>query len=287
MVSTSSGGSSAPVAARGRRLADQQPQHVGVALGVAAAGADADRVGGHRAAAGPSAVARVVEQRGAGRGAQLHRRGAGRAGVRRDAAQQLGDRGRRHRQRAVRAADRAEPTATGETTTSVGAEVRRSRRRRRPRRRSRRARRPRGSARRAGRAVHRALGDREPLEDARRQVAHRRRRGRRAASRSRMSRQVRWCTESATSTWQRVAAKPLRVTCSTRSATGSGATASTAAWSTSTGTPAPSSAPSSMSPLAPEEASTQIVTRGVRASRRGVRGPPGRRTRRRRTRCRC
>ncbi len=72
-----------------------------------------------------------------------------------------------------------------------------------------------------------------------------------------MSRQVRWWTESATSTWQRVAAKPLRVTGSVRSATGSGAIASTAACSTSTGTPAPSSAPSSMSPDAPEEASTQ------------------------------
>ena len=36
------------------------------------------------------------------------------------------------------------------------------------------------------------------------------------------------CTESAISTWQRVAAKPLRETCSTRSATGSGAIASTA-----------------------------------------------------------
>ena len=54
-----------------------------------------------------------------------------------------------------------------------------------------------------------------------------------------MSRQVRCCTESAISTWQRVAAKPLRETCSTRSATGSGAIASTAPWRTSTGTPAP------------------------------------------------
>ena len=45
-----------------------------------------------------------------------------------------------------------------------------------------------------------------------------------------MSRQDRWCAESATSTCTRVAAKPLRVTASTRSATGSGETASTAAW---------------------------------------------------------
>ncbi len=81
-----------------------------------------------------------------------------------------------------------------------------------------------------------------------------------------MSRQVRWVVESATSTWQRVAAKPLRVTCSTWNVTGSGTTASTAACRVSRGTPAPSSAPSSMSPLAPEEASTQIVTRRSRGA---------------------
>ena len=76
----------------------------------------------------------------------------------------------------------------------------------------------------------------------------------------RMSRQERCCLESLASTWHRVAAKPLRVTCSTRRFTGSGAIASTASWSTSTGTPAPTRAPSSMSPLAPADASTQSVT---------------------------
>ena len=151
-----------------------------------------------------------------------------------------------------------EPTATGETTTSVCAEVDEAG---------------------AGAddvgdrvegadlvevdvggvvAVGAGLGAGEPLEDAQRQARDAARRGRRLRSAS-MSRQVRWCTESATSTWQRVAASPLRVTCSTRSLTGSGAIASTARCSTSTGTPAPTRAPSSMSPLAPAEASTQIV----------------------------
>ena len=77
-------------------------------------------------------------------------------------------------------------------------------------------------------AVHRGLGHGEPLEDARPPGRGPRRRGRRASSRDRMSRQVRWWTESATSTWQRVAAKPSRDTASTRSVTGSGLTASTA-----------------------------------------------------------
>ncbi len=95
-----------------------------------------------------------------------------------------------------------------------------------------------------------------------------------------MSRQDRCSAESATSTCTRVAAKPLRVTASTRSATGSGETASTAAWMVSTGTPAPTSAPSSMSPLAPDDASTQRVVIGPLS-------PPVRRRRRRRTRCRC
>ncbi len=110
-------------------------------------------------------------------------------------------------------------------------------------------------------------------------------------SRARMSRQLRWCCESAISTWQRVAAKPLRVTASGARATGSGATASTARPSTSRGTPAPRRAPSSMSPLAPADASTQTLMRAPRSGRpwrahpRG--GRCGRRRRRRRTRCRC
>ena len=85
-----------------------------------------------------------------------------------------------------------------------------------------------------------------------------------------MSRQLRWWTESAISTWQRVAAKPLRLTCSGRRVTGSGATASMLSLSTASGTPAPISAPSSMSPLAPAEASIQTLMRRL-AARRAVR----------------
>ena len=53
-------------------------------------------------------------------------------------------------------------------------------------------------------------------------------------------------------------------TVSTRRATGSGLTASTASCRTSSGTPAPSSAPRSMSPLAPDDASTQSVRHAAR-----------------------
>ena len=62
------------------------------------------------------------EQRRAGRGAQLGGGRALRAGVRRDAGEQGGNRGRRDRQGAVRAADgiRSRPRS-GVTTTSVGA----------------------------------------------------------------------------------------------------------------------------------------------------------------------
>ena len=78
-------------------------------------------------------------------------------------------------------------------------------------------------------AVHRALGDGEPFEHAQRQVADGVVDSADSRSRVRMSRHVRWWTESATSTWTRVAAKPWRVTDSTRTRTGSGETASTAA----------------------------------------------------------
>ena len=114
----------------------------------------------------------------------------------------------------------------------------------------------------------------------------------------RMSRQVRWLgldtpprssaalDQREVSTWTRVAAMPARSTFSTRSRTGSGLTRSTASWSTSSGTPAPTRAPSSMSPDAPLLASTQPITRHApRVAGSG--GRPGRRTRRRRTRCRC
>ena len=55
--------------------------------------------------------------------------------------------------------------------------------------------------------------------------------------------------------------------------TGSGETASTAAWIVSTGTPAPTSAPSSMSPLAPEDASTQSVGHRAALATRAAKTP--------------
>ena len=107
----------------------------------------------------------------------------------------------------------------GETTTSpTRARGGRSRRWRRPRRRSRRGRRPRGRARRAGRSrgtVASAPASRSKTRSARARTGLvevgvlQQRLGCRARSGG--------ATESATSTWQRVAAKPSRVTCSTRS----------------------------------------------------------------------
>ena len=103
------------------------------------------------------------------------------------------------------------------------------------------------------------------------------------------SRQVRRTAVSATSTWQRVAAKPPRRTPSALSLTSPGATFSTASASSPMGTPALTSAPSSMSPLAPEEASIQTVGRDLLSHGRlpGRCGRPGRRRRPRRSRCRC
>ena len=87
-------------------------------------------------------------------------------------------------------------------------------------------------------------------------------------SSARMSRQDRCSAESSIRTPHRTAAKPLRWTVTGASETGSGATASTAVWSTSSGTPASTSAPRSMSPLAPAEASIQIVIAWSRWSSR-------------------
>ena len=272
------------VGRRHRRVADEQPQHVRVALGVAAAGTDPDLAGGHRRLRSPAGRDRG-EQRGAGRGAELHRGRTLRTGVRRRR------RGAARRPRAAGpAACRArrgpmpEPTATGLTTTWSAPS----------------ATTPAADADDVGdrvegadlvevhvhrlAAVDRGLGDREPLEDAEREVAHRlgeirleqhapgcRARCGGAASRRRRR----------GSGWPR---SPPASRVSRRSVTGSGLTASTARWTTSTGTPAPSSAPSSMSPLAPEDASTQttLLMRVLPSP-----GPPARRRRPRRTRCRC
>ncbi len=105
-----------------------------------------------------------------------------------------------------------------------------------------------------------------------------------AASRSaRSSGQPRRVLESGTSTWQRVAASPPRRSWDTESRTGSGLTAETASERSASGTPAPSRAPSSMSPEAPAVASTQPIT----TPRGATGGRPSRRRRLRRTRCRC
>ena len=214
------------------------------------------------------------QQRGAGRRAQLHGRGARRAGVRRDAAEQLGDRGRRDRERAVGAADRAGADGDRADDDPVVGRGGRSRRTT-----------PTTSAI-ASRAptswkcdvervvaVDAGLGDGQPLEDARA-------RGRATgSSRSALAEQRpdvapgAVVAESATSTWQRVAARPLRVDLldAERDRLGrdrvDGALQHVDAVRRRR-----RSAPSSMSPLAPEEASTQTVM----ASRaRRLPGDPG------------
>ena len=83
--------------------ADQQPQHVGLPLQLPRARADTDLLDRHRRLGAP-VVGEGAQQGGPGRGAQLDRH---RPAVRREAAEQLDDGGRRHRQPAVRRADRA------------------------------------------------------------------------------------------------------------------------------------------------------------------------------------
>ena len=141
----------------------------------------------------------------------VHSSALARPGVRRDAAQQLGDRRRRHRQsrRARRGPCRSRPRPA-ETTSALERRGARARRRPRPRRRSRRGRRPRGSARRRAACRAPRLGDGEPLEDVAapgRARRRRQRRPRRAGSRT--SRQVRCVAESATSTWQPGGGEPV------------------------------------------------------------------------------
>ena len=173
------------------------------------------------------------------------------------------------------------PTATGETddrTADVRRPATRSRRTPRRRRRSRRAPRPRGRRRRAGR--RRAPWPRR-RRGARRRGWRGRGRPRRARprwSRPRMSRQLRWCCavgdlDVAAGGGEAVAAarspgpgRPAR-----------GRPRRPRSPSTARGTPAPRSAPSSMSPLAPAEASTQTLIAGPRRpGPAGVRAdPPG------------
>ena len=260
-------------AARRRRGSPtQQPQHVGVAVGVAAAGADPDARHGHRR------LRRRTTWRAwsaAPRRWACTARASPRPGVRRHAAQQLDHRRRRHRHRAVRAADparrrppparrpaRSSPRCTSPaqtpTTSAIASRAPTS-----------------WKCTSSGDVPWTArLRDREPLEG--RVRPPRTASGRPAPREQRARRRARcggsWL--SATSTCSRVAAKPLRDTVSGRRARRArGRPRRPRSASTSSGTPAPTRAPSSMSPLAPEEASTQPITRSAR--RGGVAGHPG------------
>ena len=219
LVSMSSGG---PVGVAEGAPANR-PDHVGVALRVAAAGTDADRGRWSSPAAVPrrwrgwSAArprwactarwpARRPDRRTTGtRGAARRPRAAGPAWCRgRRGPRRSRPRPARPRRRRGRGATKPAPTPTmsaiaSSAPTSWKCDVA------------------------AGRSRARvASAHGEPLEDPRGEARGPPRRGRPPRAGSRMSRQVRWVVESATSTWQRVAAKPLRVTCSTWSVTGSG-----------------------------------------------------------------
>ena len=74
---------------------------------------------------------------------------------------------------------------------------------------------------------------------------------------------VRTTLDGGTRTCAEVAARPARSTCSVSIWIGSVPTASTAAWTTSSGAPASSSAPSSMSPLAPARHWNQATVTAV------------------------
>ena len=109
-----------------------------------------------------------------------------------------------------------------------------------------------------------------------------------ASSRSRTSAHVRLASLGGVATSTLVAARPARVTRWAVSRTGSTPSASTAACIVARGAPASTSAPSSMSPLAPAWASNHAsVTGAARGWPRPHGGRPARRRPRRRTRCRC
>ena len=89
--------------------ADEQPQHVGMRVGVAPTRADADRVDGHGRLRSPR-VREGGEQGGTGGSAGLGAAGTGEGGV---AAEQLRHGGRGHRHLAVRALHRARADRDG------------------------------------------------------------------------------------------------------------------------------------------------------------------------------
>ena len=148
LVSMSNG-----VVGRARRLPDEEPQHVGVARRIAAAGTDADLGGRHRGLRSPGGRRpRSAGQRRWGCTAR-GRRAVG-PSVRRHSPRKLDDRGRWHRQGAVRAPDAAGPDGDGGDGDARATRPRaatRTPRSRPPRRRSRRGRPPRGRRRPSGR----------------------------------------------------------------------------------------------------------------------------------------
>ena len=138
----------------------QQPQHVGVALRVAAPGSHADARDRHRRLVTP-VVGQRGQQRGAGGRAELEVDRTPELGTpRRSSTTAGGGTGRRP----CSVATVPPPTDTFETTTPLERRGGPSRRTPRRRRRWRRAHRPRGSARPRRDAVHLALGLGEPRE---------------------------------------------------------------------------------------------------------------------------
>ena len=237
------------------------------------------------------AVGRGVrgEQGRPGRRAQLPDVRAARSGVRRDAAEQLGHGGRRHRHLAVRAAHPARADGDRRDDQLVEPEVLE----------------PRADADDVGDrvegadlvevhvvgrgAVHRGLRDGQPLEASRA-------RGRAPSSGSRRVLEQRADVAPGAVGAAVGDARPRPGSPRTRAASRSRPTGRRARGpprrrrdrARLSGTPAPTRAPSSMSPLAPEDASTQPITPSSRDGRGARRcGPPGPRRPRRRTRCRC
>ena len=272
------GGVAGAVAGRARGgLADEQPQHVRVRR----RGRGRRRRRRSRSTViggcGPYAVARRGEQRGPGRActAPWRARPGRRTTGRRAAARRRPAAGTGSSPCAPRTVP--EPTATGETTTSVEPEVHE----------------PGADPDHVGDRVEgadlvevhvvagrgRAPRPRRPASRSKARSARSRTSSSSAAavSSARTSRQVRW--------WRRVgdldvhagrgeAAAGHPLDAQRRPARARPRRPRPA--STSTGTPAPTSAPSSMSPLAPEEASTQPITPSERlcSARRGVAGHP-------------
>ena len=257
LASSSTASSAAGV---GRGAAQQHPDDVRTVRGVAGAGADADRGHGHRGQ-GLAAGGQRPDQGHPGRGGQFARAvaadppAAGQFGDRGsghrqaavggpDAARAEGDLARRHRRDAQVVEGRAHPDHVGdrvERTHLVEVHLV------------------------GGDAVDGRLGGGQAFEDRLRGRHAWRRAGQRGARMSRHCRCGGLSTSGVTCTF--VARNPARRTSSTVTATDPGRTASIAARTASRRAPASSSAPSSMSPAIPAEASIQACRRAARPDR--------------------